>query len=133
MTTPYCGSKPRPPRGRAFGTPGNCYRTGLKSGFAAASQKAEAEAGKAREMSKTKEKISGVLGQKKIIEKINTSGMAGLKGWLHVGNPDLKADEIRSIVARLHRAGTLYPGPGSHTNASKAAMVDWLIQLGWQR
>lgn len=34
----YCGSK-RPPRGRPYGTPNQCFRRGLKSGFAAAIDK----------------------------------------------------------------------------------------------
>lgn len=118
----YCGTKKNLP----LGSPSFCYRKGLRVGFAAASRTAEEKARKA--------KISGIMmgstaQRKDIRERLRTGALAFLKR--DVSLAELKADEIRSIVARLHQRGQTWTGPGSHTNASKAAMTQWLKTRGW--
>jgi hypothetical protein len=124
----YCGAKNPPPRGRRPAPPNVCFRKGLKSGFAAASQKAETEAGKAKTLAKKKEAISAVLGRKKVVEDIRTKGLSALKKDLHVDK--LLKDEVRSIITRY--TGTPQAVPG-YSSMSLPQLRQELVNRGWQR
>jgi hypothetical protein len=104
--TPYCGAKEPAPRGRVVGTPNYCYRTGLKSGFAAAA--------------------STRLTHAQIGEMINTRGIGWLKDHLHLN--DLKKDEVRACLTRL--TGTAQAVPG-YSHMSLAQMKEALVQRGF--
>jgi hypothetical protein len=125
MTT-YCGSKRPVPAGKTLGSPTICFRSGLRVGYAAASKNKETATRKAHHTGILQGSVAMMSDYKK---RIASSALATLKRDVSLSN--LKADELRSIVARLNTSGTTWPGPGSHTNASKQAMIQWLKTKGF--
>jgi hypothetical protein len=130
---PYCGAK-HPPRGRTMGSPNYCFKSGLKSGFAAAAQRAVAPAaavvGPTRnERTRRNALIEGALTERqKIMEAIKTKGFSALKRMLHLDT--LNQRELGGIAVREHARQPFVPHYSSY---SKAQLVQALVQRGYKR
>lgn len=110
------------------GTPYECLRAGI---FVGKNMEGEKTTRRVKTARVAGEAAATARTMKDYKTKIQRSALAELKKEVSLGS--LKADELRSIVARLHKTGNLYPGPGSHTNASKLQLTNWLQTQGFHQ
>jgi len=102
MSKPYCGSKAKPPGGRSRGSPGLCFKIGLRSGFKAGMDK-QKELDKGKSVRKVKKSLTRAELTKKTL------------------------GELRAQLQRLKSAGK--SGMTNLGRASKASIVDEILRV----
>ena len=121
----YCGLLRPAPNDRTIGTPTECFKQGLRSGFVAGIQK-----GKKQEKTKqkTREVLTASLTRQQVAKEIEDKGLNFLKS--HLSLDKLNKDLIRSLCTKL--TGTEQAIP-RYSTMTREQLVQNLVERGFKR
>lgn len=120
----YCGMLRPAPQNRSIGTPTQCFKKGLRSGFAAGIQKGKAQA---RQGQRTRELLTATLTKQQIAKEIEDKGINFLKQQLHLSK--LTKDLIRSIATKLTGTPNQIVG---YSKMKREELIQRLVALGFK-
>lgn len=116
----YCGNK-QVPQGKRLGQPFECFKRGLKSGYAAAAEKGRRAVHHATVR-------TALETRQRLIDKIKNEGLIALRREIHLN--ELNQRELGGLAGRLHLRVPFVP---HYSSLSKAALIDELHRRGFRR